>query len=733
MTDLFDPPGSDRYYDRVLRQIRAKKALRNEKTASELAQRQGRSYTPSKKLEPLIRSGKTPFCGCDCEGGGENERGQQHLRLFRAGEFLLFDDNRPLTTAECLEFICSLPKTRLYVGFAFTSYDGTQILRDLPEKTVTEIFRRQSIDDDGTETRTSEYVHWRNFGIAYRPGQYLRVRRVDPVTNRGVKGSARTIWEVFGFFQKSFVATLRDYAIGDPLRLAQMEAMKAERGGFELMTQEHIAYNDEECRWLAQLMEELRRRCQACGILPHTWNGAGKLAAALMRQHKVIRKTRVKDLTPADVYKAAERAYYGGRSETSRCGVIDPLYGHDLNGAYQAAMVNLPCLEHARWHAVPVGDLHRLPASWHWLARVKFFHPKGAIWCGLPFREPTGGLKFPRMGIGTYWGCEIRAAERLGCRVTYLEGWELVPGCEEKPLAFINDVYRDRMAMEQTMKGSGIPLKLGGNSVYGKLAQRIGAAPYRNPVWAGMITAQIRAWILDALSLTDPANVVYVATDGIFTTVPLPVPAGTAIGEWSVTNHGAVLMVMPGIYWELESGEPMVKTRGMPRERIREASRAIEAVWSDYGERLERWVALQARDGSKPPWRALTPFPSVEIEVPGFVGLRLAWAQGDLSKAGHWTGRRKPEDEPDPDAMRRVSFKWYMKRQAVAVAAIEATPLGLNLTTLAQDGSYTESFCWEGEPNKSGIAQQRTLDDWWLESQPDNIDPFTAMLMGAQE
>lgn len=742
LSDLFEAPGSDRYYDSVLRKIRVKKSVRQERDGAARARKEGRSYQPSPRIEKLARSGPRPFAGCDGEGGGVNDKGQQHYRLLRCGEHVLFHDNRPLTTAECLDFICDLPAKPIHVGFAF-GYDTTQILRDLPAKVVQSMFERQEQawgDDVPFNERPSEYVHWRNFGIAYRSGQYLAVRRLDPYSNRGIKGSTRIIYETFGFFQKSFVATLRDYRIGDPAQLDLMEAMKAERGDFELMTPEHLAYNAQECKWLAQLMEELRRRCKACGIVPHTWSGAGKLAAALMKQYRVIKQARVVELTEPEAYWHAEHAYYGGRSEIRGPGIIDPLIGHDLRSAYMAAMVELPCLEHARWERLTA----RPGPGAIWIADVRFRHPKGNVWCGLPWRHNHGGLTYPRIGRGTYWGCEIEAAERIGAKITFRKGWQLVPGCQEKPLGFLREVYDRRREMEERMPGSGIPLKLAGNSVYGKLVQRIGQAPYYNPIWGGLITAQIRAWMLDALaSATDPAAVVYIATDGIFATERLKLPAaseGTGIGQWEITDYGPSCMVMPGMYWPLETGKlGDIKSRGVPRTRVEENTLALEAAWRDYGRRVERAVASQRYEGSSPPFRAPTPFPAVRIEVGGFTGLRLAAAQGKIDRAGHWA--KKPEGhevtckcEACEEACRTISFKWYLKREVAWLHGVEFAGEDISLITQPLEGLNEESYHWDRETRaKAKDSKERDLDTFWRHGQPDNVDPFDLAVMGGDE
>ncbi len=49
----------------------------------------------------------------------------------------------------------------------------------------------------------------------------------------------------------------------------------------------------------------------------------------------------------------ANMAYYGGRFEITRTGLLDqPVYEYDIGSAYPDGMRYLPCLEHGRWEKV---------------------------------------------------------------------------------------------------------------------------------------------------------------------------------------------------------------------------------------------------------------------------------------------------------------------------------------------------------------------------------------------
>ena len=119
---------------------------------------------------------------------------------------------------------------------------------------------------------------------------------------------------------------------------------KTQRDEFLQLTDEIIGYCKLECRYLAMLMTEFREVCTAAGILPKQWSGAGWLASALLEKHGIPKRP----LTAREVAALAERkpskspkpaglrrperdrqfelaanlAYYGGRFETSRIGLI---------------------------------------------------------------------------------------------------------------------------------------------------------------------------------------------------------------------------------------------------------------------------------------------------------------------------------------------------------------------------------------------------------------------------
>jgi len=204
--------------------------------------------------------------------------------------------------------------------------------------------------------------------------------------------------------------------------------------------------------------------------------------------------------------------------------------------------------------------------------------------------------------------------------------------CDCSPFRWVRELYQKRKDIGKTTRG--YPIKLGINGLYGKLAQRLGAAPYRDMAAAGLITAYTRSWLIDAYC-SAPHSIVMLATDGVFSTEPLStVDLGDGLGQWELKHRPDMFVVQPGIYWSSNS-DSLPKTRGIPRSRIIDHREHFERVWS----------AWAAGDGDNS-------VPSVRVPITSFVGHRLALARSKPELAGRWL-----------EGSKEISFDWGVKRQ----------------------------------------------------------------------
>jgi hypothetical protein len=643
-----------------------------------LRKREARTrQTPEQRQREKDREGRRcrkkqrPFMAIDGEGGGTDALGRQNYFLMIASggmpgeEHILHREGKPLSTRNCLEFLLSLPAEPILVGYGI-GYDANQILRGMREATQRRIL-------NPPQGRNGPcYTYWGDYAVIYQQGQYFRVARIDRSGTKPtiIRGSCRTIHEELGFFQCTFVKAVEDWGIGNEQERVIIAANKIQRAEFLQLTDTIIGYCKLECRYLAMLMTEFREVCTAAGILPKQWSGAGWLASSLLEKHGIPKRP----LTAREVAALAERkqsknpksaalrrpkrdpqfevaanlAYYGGRFETSQIGSISkPVYQYDKKSAYPAAMPHLPCPLHTRWEHKP--HANRLPEGGLYLAKISFSHPDGP-WCGLPFRQ-KGTLFWPLQGTGWYWSPEIEAAQRhLRADIIVHDLWIARQECSCRMFDWVNDLYEERRRIGSNTRG--YPLKLGLNSLYGKMAQRCGRGPYHDAVSAGLITAITRAQLIEAIG-QDPHSVAMVATDAVFSTRPLSLDIGERLGQWEEKIWPDLFIAQPGVYWSPSDLQKSVKSRGAPRSVIGPAAPRFQEIFTDWLNLLRQPAALECVLEERL-------IPSVPITVRIFNACRLAIARGKPWLAGKWE-----------NVTRHESFEWKTKRDAMRITVSE--------------------------------------------------------------
>jgi hypothetical protein len=624
-----------------------------------------------------------PFVGVDGEGGNF-DTGHEYM-LLRAGSHVI-ETGEPLTWRECLPFLADLPKGVIYVAYFF-DYDVTMCLRGLPRERIARL-----LDIDCRRIAGKPCSSWpidfEGFQIDYLPGKEFRVRRKG-------KGNRWTIIsDVGSFFQSSFVKALRrwfsepDPDGGEPIIdpryapiIERIELGKAQRNEFGAVTEDEREYNKLEIAMLERLMEKFRDVCTELDIRPNRWQGPGTLVSAVFKRESLPRNDEIPffDAYP-DVARMANDAYYGGRFEVSQFGDIPgPIFQYDINSAYAATYRGLPCLLHGTWRhfdGMPLSVDERIPESERplYLADTEFEHGLSFRWCTLPIRTHNGTLVWPRMGRAVYWDTELRVAERHGVKLTYHGGWLYERHCECETFRFVQEAYDERRRLGKD--GKGMVLKIFLASTYGKLAQSVGCAPYSNPVWAGRIVSTVRAHLIDAALTVDKGeSVLMLATDGLFTTKPIPsLPLGTELGQWELTVHDDIFIVQSGVYF-LRDKKP--KTRGIPQSRVIDQEADFRRVWHTYLNDAE--------------------LGRVEISLQSFVGLRLALARNKPELAGQWI--------PNP---KQITFDWHSKRS-------DPTITDTRVVTRPMDGNRT-LISVPYQRVIGGINAARTLD---FADQPD--------------
>lgn len=487
-----------------------------------------------------------PFVGIDGEGGNL-PTGHEYL-LLRAGSQTLSTGN-PLTTRECLRFLAGLPTDVNYIGYFF-GYDVTMMLRGMPEERVRRLLNRGARTMKHGGTMPLDYGPYE---MDYLPNKEFKIRR---------KGNPWVVInDVGSFFQCSFYKALTLWDIGTPEQRESIRQSKAIRSDFTELTAETDDYNALEIDLLEQLMEAFREVCIDVGYVPNKWQGPGNLATAMFRRHGVRTRKNTAISENLSLMQFANNAYYGGRFEVTNNGLYTgTTYQYDICSAYPSAMLELPCLQHGEWLQTSTPDKDSI-----YVAYGKFQATSTANLYSFPIRDTKGAIYYPTGGNGWYWSPEIRAARHQSFQV--YESYQYVQACDCQPFGWVPEVYAERLSLGKSARGN--ILKLGLNSLYGKLAQSVGAAPYANPIWAGLITSITRAKLLDLICEghgQDEAcnsDVLMLATDGVFTTSPRSPEVGKDLGLWEADEHpNGLLIVMPGVYFFNAGGT--AKTRGIP-------------------------------------------------------------------------------------------------------------------------------------------------------------------------
>lgn len=558
---------------------------------------------------------------------------REHLYTYLAavdehGELLAEARNpKGLTHDECAELLLSLPKNSLKFGFSL-GYDLAMWLRELPLHHLYYLVRpdtrRRRICGTckakwnplaathcqtcgpGHATRTiTKHVRWNKRGYDVMGKTFIISDGFDPVTRKWDR--SRTIHDVFKFFQTSFVKALAAWSIGTKDERAAITAMKNQRGALDWGQQasrDVESYCRKECELLARLMRTLIDAHKEVELELRRFEGAGSTASLLLKKYEVAdhrSDPSVEDL-PKDLRGAIHSAFSGGRFENSVVGRIDePIEGFDIRSAYPYALSDLPCLAHGKWrHIKAKGAALMKQVDRATLAVVRFkvkalseAERKAMAWGPLPFRDDRGSICYPLNFTGWAWRPELRAAMTgWPGLVEPLEAWVFHATCSHAPFAFLPIVYRDRVRWGSD--GKGIVLKLGTNACAGKTMQKVGdAPPFRDLVWAGNITATTRAQILDMIaSARDRWHVLTVATDGIYSTEKLAMPAPRdtstgelinekgervekALGSWEYKHieEGAFL-AKPGLYFRLRAVLPPKGMSDEEKDKLREEVRA---------------------------------------------------------------------------------------------------------------------------------------------------------------
>lgn len=557
------------------------------------------------------------------------------------------EDRKGLQPGDVFEFLLSVKRHRprsLIVGFSL-GYDYTKSFEGLPTEVIAKLCRPEL--RPGTKYPSPIRHGW--YSLNYLKGCFTVARllpdqhekrrgKKHPKDCPGCKrGEGVSVWDVWGFFQGSFVAACQKWGVFDKEQEEFVKKMKLRRGNFSWAEWDEVTrYCDLECQKIAELVVNLRQAHEDASLPLTSYYGAGSTAATILKKLNVKDHMPTADKPPA-LKLAIANAFFGGRFEISRIGPVrQSIYCYDIASAYPYQITNLPCLACGRWeHASFSSALqrqiersraclvhYRLPNTDRIRCNLNY-NVSEESWGPFPLRTPklsevgpygtgldSGNIVYPvTSGGGWTTKDEFLVAQRYWPNVVADEAWIFNEGCSHQPFAEIPNIYKLRL--EWGKETRGIVVKLGPNSIYGKQAQSVGKdPPYQCFEWATLVTGGCRAQLLELVGPYKD-NILMTATDGIASTVPLDVPTprdtGTKetadrfgklpLGAWE-PNHvpDGLMLIRPGIAFPLsgkcnhgkvretcDKCESETKARGVGKALMTRLKNDVMAHWEEYG------------------------------------------------------------------------------------------------------------------------------------------------------
>ncbi len=674
--------------------------------------RRDQSTTGRPERAATYRLSDKPFIAWDGEGINLAGIGRPQSYVLFGSTVGHVSNPRGLSTFECLEHIVDTGARNpgaVHIGFAF-SYDANMVCQSLSPTTLDRLHRLGWVKlkrSDGTA-----------FVITFARGKFFRVTKQHPGYDRKKNPHAKTtvqIFDIFSFFACSFVKAYEDMIgpVPDVIKSGKQGRPNFSIEEFDVMEK----YWSIEVQLMRELAEELRKRVYNAGLRISQWHGPGALASYAMGQRRV--KAHMADTSP-EIRLAARYAYAGGRFELYKCGRIEgPVYGYDINSAYPYAISQLPSLTDGTWrHVTHPERVSRFGVYRVALKRESLFESTPSP---LFHRDEHHNISFPWHVEGWYWSPEAGLAARYGGEI--IEGWEY-RGSKARPFDWIPDMYATRRDWKARGISAQLALKLCMNSMYGKLAQRLGwteatqrIPPFHQLEWAGWVTSYTRTMLYMLMARIPFDKLIAVETDGIFTTIPpdeLGVSASSELGGWEISEYSEVLYVQSGLAWMRNTdGDWKDKRRGLDPCRKGHKPRECDCEGTFSLGACERYLqGLHPRPTGDDPWN-----PYVG-QTSRFVGMGQALASSIPMGMRHCVWETVPREIAAGTAGKRVHAWRYCGACDHKLSAYDqAHDLVIRSTSALNPMSYPHSIPWEKEEGHADWRDYQESQDGYVTSQ----------------
>jgi DNA polymerase type B, organellar and viral len=651
-------------------------------------------HTPHKRDRSVDSTlDRKPFIAWD--GEGINLRGPgkpQSYVLFGSSEGCIIDPDG-LSTFECLDHIIATgvanPKA-IHVGFAF-GYDSNMIIQSLSPTSLARLHQHGWVRIKRSSTGET-YV------ITYAKSKYFRVTKQSANYDRKKNPHAKVtvqIFDIFSFFNTSFIRAYESNVGPVPDIIT---TGKAGRSNFTIDELDSVyKYWSVEIQLLKQLADALRKRVYNADLRITQWYGPGALASFALNKHSI--QSHMGSSSP-EIRQASRYAYAGGRFELFKCGrTVGRIFSIDINSAYPFGISQLPSFQDGEWVHV------ENPAK---LAKFAVYHVKLATQKGfsripspLFHRDKEHNITFPWLVDGWYWGPEAFQAQRYGA--TILEGYEYLHSTI-RPFSWVPDMYATRRDWKARGISAELALKLCLNSIYGKLAQRIGwdevkkrIPPFHQLEWAGWVTSNTRAMLFNVMCQIPFDKLIAVETDGLYTTMnptDLNIQHSTTLGGWEIKEFSEVMYIQSGLAWLKDTdGKWTEKRRGLDGCKLNHHPEDCDCPSVFHLNACRDYLkSLHPKPDRYHPW------PVHQGQTTRFVGLGQALASSIMTQERHCVWETVPREISPGQSGKRIHMHHFCDACRQGLSAYDAAhDLVIHSMSVLDPRSHQHSIPWEPE------------------------------------
>lgn len=517
------------------------------------------------------------FIAVDGEGLTRSDGSHDYVLLASSTEHYIENWQDGLSSRECFDFLLALHAAYpegVFIAFSF-GYDSNKMFKDLHRIHVERLHEHNRVS--WVCAVGMKYV------IDYIPNKWLQIVKMVDVGGRWTRTGYVKVWDVFGFYQSSFLRAITDWKVATEAQIKHIEEMKLKRGDFTEEERAQIkAYCFEECHLLTALGDQLDDALIESDLAIKQYHGAGAIANVMMKKHQV-KSHIIRRPANEDLWQAILRGYFGGRVETFIAGYVNqPVYSYDINSAYPSAIRQLPSLQSGHWRRTQGFESGEKFGLWH--CKWDYTGKRGKPLIPFPYRRDKS-IYYTLRGEGWYHSPEVQAAYDMGLEFTCSEGMVFTPAEPDAlPFQWVEETYHLRQMLKQAGDKREKALKLGLNSLYGKFAQGVSAndrpGQYQCYWYAGWITSYCRGEILRAVAQA-PDQLINIATDGIMSFAPLQVQGGKELGEWEIKDPilEGMMIIQPGFI--LSEFQEILRTRGVDKDSV--SFKLFKDCWDQFG------------------------------------------------------------------------------------------------------------------------------------------------------